>query len=241
MPAKLERVLDDHLDGLIDAMELARDEPSIKTALQEFATDSGFEHFAYFSVRVSDARGLSNYPLKWQERYVSNNYVTLDPVIAQAKRLMRPFTWSMKQMQSLGRAERKFFDEAAEFGIRSGISIPVKAGFGRTVMLTLATNRDEPGPVVVRDVALAATAVAFVHISLIRLSAKLPRTGQTDLSPREATCLAWASIGKTMNETAKLLTISERSVRFYLEQARDKLGANNVAHAVRLAVERDLI
>ncbi|QKD15704.1 hypothetical protein HGP13_11685 [Mesorhizobium sp. NZP2077] len=31
---------------------------------------------------------MSNYPLKWQERYVSNNYVTLDPVIAQAKRLM---------------------------------------------------------------------------------------------------------------------------------------------------------
>ncbi|PWJ93870.1 autoinducer binding domain-containing protein [Mesorhizobium loti] len=41
-----------------------------------------------FSVRVSDGRAVSNYPLKWQERYVSNNYVTLDPVIAQAKRLM---------------------------------------------------------------------------------------------------------------------------------------------------------
>ena len=48
LPAKAERVLDDHLDRLIDAIELARDKRSIKTALQEFATDSGFEHFARF-------------------------------------------------------------------------------------------------------------------------------------------------------------------------------------------------
>lgn len=44
-----------------------------------------------------------------------------------------------------------------------------------------------------------------------------------------------------MSETADLLGIAERSVRFYLEAARDKLGARNITHAVRMAVEQGLI
>jgi LuxR family transcriptional regulator, activator of conjugal transfer of Ti plasmids len=44
-----------------------------------------------------------------------------------------------------------------------------------------------------------------------------------------------------MAETASMLGIAENTVRFYLVQARDKLGASNITHAVRIAVEHDLI
>jgi LuxR family transcriptional activator of conjugal transfer of Ti plasmids len=48
-------------------------------------------------------------------------------------------------------------------------------------------------------------------------------------------------MGKTMDEIADLLGISERAVRFYVKGARDRLGATNTTHAVRLAVEQNLI
>jgi LuxR family transcriptional regulator, activator of conjugal transfer of Ti plasmids len=46
---------------------------------------------------------------------------------------------------------------------------------------------------------------------------------------------------RAMSETAKMLGIAENTVRFYLVQVRDKLGASNITHAVCIAVEYDLI
>jgi LuxR family transcriptional activator of conjugal transfer of Ti plasmids len=62
-----------------------------------------------------------------------------------------------------------------------------------------------------------------------------------DLAPREALCLAWAALGKTAIEIADLLGISEHTVRSYLRVAREKLGADNITHAVKLAAEQGLI
>jgi DNA-binding CsgD family transcriptional regulator len=48
-------------------------------------------------------------------------------------------------------------------------------------------------------------------------------------------------MGKTTDDIADLLGISERAVRFYMKGARDRLGATNTTHAVRIAVEKGLI
>ncbi|WP_352648169.1 LuxR C-terminal-related transcriptional regulator [Mesorhizobium sp. M0408] len=42
-------------------------------------------------------------------------------------------------------------------------------------------------------------------------------TADVALSPREVTCLNWASIGKTQAEIARLTRLSEKTVRLYLE------------------------
>ena len=83
--------------------------------------------------------------------------------------------------------------------------------------------------------------MAFVHLSLLWLSDKTLSVMDIALSPREVTCLSWASLGKTHSDTAKMLGISEKTVRFYLERAREKLGASNIAHTVRLAMEKGLL
>ena len=108
-------------------------------------------------------------------------------------------------------------------------------------MLSLATRAQDANHIAVRDAAYAATAVAFVHMNLMRLSRRTLVAVDTQLSPRELTCLTWASIGKTKSETARMVGITEKTVRFYLERARDKLGASNIVHAVRVAMERDLL
>jgi LuxR family transcriptional regulator, activator of conjugal transfer of Ti plasmids len=236
-----DNILDDRLGELIDTLELVHDEHGIRVALRDFAEASGFEHFAYVCLRATDSLALTSYPVAWQERYLDQNFKILDPVITIAKRTMRPFTWSGSEMRHLSAVERSFFGEADAFGIRSGISIPIPASFGRLAMITLASGRPKADPVVVHDLVRAATAVAFVHVNLIRASANLLRTPEFRLSARETTCMSWASFGKTMAETASMLGIAENTVRFYLVQARDKLGANNITHAVRIAVEHDLI
>ncbi|HEX2255768.1 MAG TPA: helix-turn-helix domain-containing protein [Afifellaceae bacterium] len=56
------------------------------------------------------------------------------------------------------------------------------------------------------------------------------------LSPREIECLKWAAEGKTAWETSHILSISERCVRFHLDQARGKLGCLTKVQAVAKAI-----
>lgn len=235
-----ERVIDEHVAALIDALELAHDEQSVRFALKRFASDAGFERFAYANLKGANSRIYSNYPEPWQDQYLEHNYFVIDPVVTTAKRSHQPFAWSGAMMQRQGGEVKRIALEAELFGIRAGISIPIRAGFGATAMLTLASERPEAADVEFRDVISLSTAVAFLHAKVAQLPVQMQKGPDILLSPRELTCVAWASEGKTKAETASMIGIKEKTVRFYLEEARKKLGARNISHAVRLATLRKL-
>lgn len=234
-------VLDNELDNLAEALELAQDARTVKQAMQNFAIATGFKRFAFLNVRASEAYAISTYAAEWQKIYHEKHYVRIDPVVTSAKRSAEIFTWSQEDAPASKPEVVRFFAEADDFGIRSGLSIPIRAPFGRTAILTLASEERRVEFSEVRDRMKAVTAVAFTHVHLNRLMTRPCHAAKFDLTPRQSTCLAWASLGRTMSETAALLHISERSVRFHLEAARDKLCAKNIAHAIRLAVELKLL
>lgn len=239
--APVDRYLDDHLPGFIDAIDVRRDEAAIRTALLSLAASAGFEYFTYLSLRGRHISGYSNYHQDWQHRYLVSNYIAIDPVISHAKRTMRPTMWSINDRSRLDEGARKVLEEAAEFGIVAGMAVPIHGSFGRTAILALASNNVVASSIGVRDVAFAATAVTVLDVNLQRLAQSTELAIGIPLSPRELTCLMWASFGKTYADTASVLGITEKTVRFYLERARSKLGASNTTHAVRLATERGLI
>lgn len=240
MPSAAGRFLDDHVPDLIDAMEVAQDAQTIKNALARFADRAGFERFTYAAVRATDSRLFSNYPEEWIQRYLSRNYFTVDPVVVTARRSKLPFAWSGPVMRQANPEVSEIIEEAKAFGRVSGFSIPIRVGFGTMAMLTLASARPTEN-IAVRDPTHVTTAVAFLHLNITRLGSALLSAAEIALSPRELTCLKWASMGKTKSETGSMLGITEKTVRFYLEQAREKLGAANIAHAVRIATMRELI
>jgi LuxR family transcriptional regulator, quorum-sensing system regulator BjaR1 len=61
------------------------------------------------------------------------------------------------------------------------------------------------------------------------------------LTPREREILRWAADGKTAWEVSVILNISERTVKFHLIQASQKLNAVNRTAAVAKALARGLI
>ncbi|MET3793424.1 helix-turn-helix transcriptional regulator [Aquamicrobium terrae] len=237
----IKRVLDDYVGNFIDSLDLGRDEASIRIAAEKLAANSGFERYAYVEGRASDRRGYSNYSLEWQERYISQNYFLLDPVAVHAARTMRPVAWSYSTRNESDAVIRQFFGEAKDFGVSSGLALPIRGSFGSTVLLSFAADSVEFPDVAIRDFAYVATAVAYLHISMREFASVVPAATSTELSPREQICVMWASLGKTKAETAQLLGITEKTVRFYLERAREKLGASNISHAVRIALLRGLL
>ncbi|RVP75983.1 autoinducer-binding protein, partial [Sinorhizobium meliloti] len=106
-------------------------------ALTELARELGFEYYAYLNLQPVGTFAVSNYSPEWQDRYFSKSFSEIDPVVLIAKSTMRAFTWSSENTRKVkSRRVRQFYLDAAGFGIRSGITIPVATAFRRIAMLT---------------------------------------------------------------------------------------------------------
>ncbi len=139
---------------------------------------------------------------------------------------------------------KRFFGEAAEFGIEKGVTIPIRARFDRFALFTFAA--DKGGPDVIEKVAeaqeiLQLMAMYFHSHAEATLKPSAVSRRSSPLSQREAECLAWTSRGRAMDQIGQILDIKTRTIAYHLDNARNKLHAENVAHAVAAALRRGLI
>jgi LuxR family transcriptional activator of conjugal transfer of Ti plasmids len=230
----------------IDAIQTADGETEFERVATRLTERLGFRWFAYLQVKESGSTLISSYPKLWTARYFKLGYQQLDPVVRRARREHDIFSWGGSAVRPEGtREQRRFLDEAMTFGISSGITVPIRGGFGRMAAFTLAT--DEP---VARTERLLADARAiaqlvglYFHIhATTRLGARPdPPEKIRVLTQRERQCLAWAAQGKTMADIAILVEIAPRTVVFHLENARRKLGAASIAQCVAEALHRGLL
>jgi DNA-binding CsgD family transcriptional regulator len=61
------------------------------------------------------------------------------------------------------------------------------------------------------------------------------------LTARESEVTTWIARGKTYAQIARLLSITEDTAKFHIENVRKKLNAANKTHAIALAVVNKLI
>lgn len=223
----------------IDAMGLITDPKHVRHSLGKLTESLGFRWYAYIHLQPQSERILSNYPAQWQERYRRNSYQMVDPVIETVKRKKLPFVWSLDKYRFFRAKQVGFVREAHEFGIRSGLTIPLPAGFGHMAMLTFASDQSNVKDQL--DHLPAITVASFIHAFMTLRGPLQCSVRAVQLTTQEATCLRWAAEGKTMQETAKLLGIKNTSARSYLDSARAKLSAVNLIQAAATATRLRLI
>jgi LuxR family transcriptional regulator, activator of conjugal transfer of Ti plasmids len=230
------------LDKLTDLTATQGDESILKQALADFTEQAGFGGYAYLYIRPGHTIAASNYDPEWRSTYFERNYEVVDPVIKRSKSLKQAFTWSAQEERSrLSKAERAFYTHAAHFGIRSGITIPIKAANGSISMFTLASEKtvitlDRP-----IDVVSAAAVAGQLHSRMCLLSLTSGEQHPSWLSPKEAAYLRWIAVGKTMEETADLEGVKYNSVKSKLEETRKRLRIHTMPHLVALAIRAGLI
>jgi DNA-binding CsgD family transcriptional regulator len=83
--------------------------------------------------------------------------------------------------------------------------------------------------------------IAFGFCLHVMASKLVCRSGQQHsngelLSTREKDCLLWSVKGKTAWEIAAILNISERTVRFHINNAKRKLGTASHREAIAKAI-----
>ncbi|CDZ29945.1 autoinducer binding domain-containing protein [Neorhizobium galegae] len=234
--------MSDKLDGLIEEVSLSSDQRDVSRVLRRVTARWGFQYFCYLRLSGAKTYALSNYPQIWQKRYFECSYYRIDPVIQNSMSKKQMFAWSGTAPQAKpSRQVLRFFEEAAELGIRSGISIPVSVGFGSTAILTFASGQARLAIEDLDDPIKAAAAATLVHAYLTLLDAVPTSTASPRLTPRQALCLKWSAEGKTMEEIAMLLRLAKTSVRFHLDEARTRLDAMTLQQATAIATTLNLV
>lgn len=230
------------LDKLIDLAALRGDENILKDALTQLAHQAGFFGYAYLYIRPGHTIASSNYPPEWRTIYFKRKFEAIDPIVNRAKSIKRVFTWSGEhERRHLSKEERAFFDQAADFGIRSGVTVPIRASNGSTSLFTLASERSSIDLEHDIDPAVAAAAVGQLHTRMSLLPLTPTAQHPAWLDPKEAAYLNWISVGKTMEEAAYLEDVKYNSVKSKLEETRKRLQIHTMPHLVALAIRAGLI
>lgn len=229
----------------IERLSESVDEVALRDTMADTVVALDLCRFAYLSIprqRGSDTLVISTYPAAWVDRYLERRYERLDPVIRRARHETMPFEWGLGLGPGgLSERQRQLFDEAAEFGIRCGFTIPIHDSRGVTAAVTFASHERHPAfhrAIETHAEGLQLMAMYF-HVHVRRKIAAERMIDGAVLSPREFECLSWAAQGKSAWEIGRILGISRRTAAFHLENAKAKLGVRSIVQAVaRLAASR---
>ncbi|MGV1958765.1 MULTISPECIES: autoinducer-binding transcriptional regulator TraR [Rhizobium/Agrobacterium group] len=230
------------LDKLTDLTAIEGDGCILKTGLADVADHFGFTGYAYLHIQHKHIIAVTNYHHDWRSLYFDKKFDALDPVVKRARSRKHVFAWSGEQERPvLSKQERGFYAQAADFGIRSGITIPIRTANGSMSMFTLASER--PAIPLDReiDAVAAAAAVGQLHARISFLRTSPTAEDAAWLDPKEATYLRWIAVGKTMEEIADVEGVKYNSVRVKLREAMKRFDVRSKAHLTALAIRRKLI
>lgn len=192
-------------------------------------TDRGPENHFFFQ----------DWPPGWIALYQQRNFISVDYVVAEARRRIAPFTWlEAKSERTLSRAEQDLWDTAVEWGWTDGFSVPMHGPGGYFGLVAMA-GKHQPMPPELRG---RLHLIAFLTHERCRALTGLAVVAppQAAFTPRELECLRWVAAGKTDPEIGTILGVSQTTVKFHVDQAKRKLDASSRPQAVARLVLRGL-
>ncbi|MGB0697469.1 MAG: LuxR C-terminal-related transcriptional regulator [Rhodospirillaceae bacterium] len=253
MHSKVEETLNSILD--CESVE------DLEKLLPEIADEAGFIGITYADItRIPLQSEVVPYfrttvKKDFTAAYLDEGFAGVDPIVRQAAASSKPFHWKDCEGYLKGHVrnpgvKRKvtvLADLAQEFGYDDGYVIPCHslsgAGHLDSGLFSFFGKIDSPRNPLAHSLRL--TAMYYHEKISEKLREKtglvLPVISEVDLTDREQEVLIWASRGKTNGEIGDILRITERTVKFHLAHAMEKLGVYNKVHAVALAMRLGLI
>ena len=162
----------------------------------------------------------------------------MDPVARTWFRTTSPFLWSEAPYdRAYDRHAQRVMDEASEFGLRDGYCIPIATIDGLTGCVSAGGDRIELPD---NSRVLIHMAGIYAHGRLRHLN-EMNKPSFSNLTDREKEVLRWAAHGKTNQDIADILGITERTVLDHFQKIGRKLQTVNRTHTVAQACLYNLI
>ncbi len=173
---------------------------------------------------VSPAAVFGQGDPRWGAAYLEAEAYRQDPAVPAIFSAGRPFFWS-DLVAGLGRADRTAFGLAADFGHLDALNIPVidQNAAVSTVIMTSAEPLSLSDP---DRSLLTVLGTSFAHRGMEIVASESAFAG-SQLTRREAQCLAWVADGKSDWAIGEILSIAQPTVHMHIENARRKLGCRS--------------
>lgn len=213
---------------------------ALMSTIKKHSTRYGAENFLFGSALYHDLKPypdiyiLTGYSNKWQKRYHDKNYFDQDLTVAHCKEKTTPIIWPT-QNKEIRQIDKQIFSEAADFGLRSGISFPFHTTTGEYGALAVSSSEDyQKSELSNPENLFSLQILGSTLFDLVRLKGKKENT--ITLTEREKECLKWVATGKTSWEISKILGLSERTVVFHIKNAASKMDTTSRTNASIIAI-----
>jgi len=219
-------------------------EPVIESIVRGF----GFESFSYALTTDPrpnhDSRSYvwTTFPREWVALYDKNAYVEVDPRVTMTWGRTTPLVWDAATIGGDARV-RRFLDDAAQYGIRSGVAIAFSsathAKFGVSFNSPISpVNELRRRAIADRLGDMMVLTAGFHDLFMANVVNRGLPPGQqgAPLSHRERQCLEMAARGLTSADIGIKLGIAERTANFHFSQLISKLGVLNRHEAIAKAL-----
>lgn len=201
------------------------------------------DHAVYHWVSTDGEQyGFGTYDPAWAQRYVDREYLRIDPVVIGCFQRFHPVDW--KRLDWSSKAARAFREDAIANGIgNQGFSVPIRGPNGQFALFSVSHNcSDDQWAVFTNKYQRNLILIAhYLNQKALELEKDRKPDPIRPLSPREVDALTFLAMGYGRGQVAEMLSISEHTLRAYIESARFKLGAMNTTHAVARALSEGLI
>src|ERR1700739_1374105 len=176
---------------------------------------------------------------EWLKKYQTCNYFSCDP-IKRARLSGEDFLrWSATFAKAERRSERDYIRQAREHDVCDGLTVGAQKNSSALITFFSFIGTDVAGNE--RDEMMLRYLAPYLHEAMCKVKGVGPAPKPSPLSAREIEALSWVMAGQTNWEISMILNISERTVKFHIQNVMVKLEASSRAHAVAIALGRGLI
>ncbi len=231
------------LDEILEHLQAAARLEDLQAIVEELRDHWGVAHCVYHWVSADGQQyGCGTYSREWCIKYVVEDYIRVDPVVIGCFQRFHPVDW--KRLDWSSKAARAFQADSLAHGVgNQGFSVPIRGPAGQFALFSVSTDCDDATWAAFtlkqqRDLILIGH---YFNQKALELAGKRAPEPTKSLSPRETDALTFLAMGYGRGQVADMLSISEHTLRAYIESARFKLGALNTVHAVARAVSEGLI
>lgn len=231
------------LESILRSVETASEKEQLQTEIVRLRDHLKIAHLVYHWVSGSgDQYGVGTYPDDWVIRYVQQDYLRIDPVVLGCYQRFHPVDW--RRLDWSAKPVRELQADAAAHGIgNQGFSVPLRGPNGQFALFT-ANHACEDAvwdafvETYRRDLLLISH---YFNQKALEFEPDRIPNAPPGLSPREVDAMTLLALGYGRAQVAQSLSISEHTLRVYIESARYKLGAINTVHAVARSLRLGLI
>jgi DNA-binding CsgD family transcriptional regulator len=167
-----------------------------------------------------------------------------DPVLQRLKTSTLPFVYDQALYVADGAAD--LWEEQAQFGYRTGISMALHLADGKHFLL--GVDRAKPLPAedlaltrLFADLHLLAVYAQETAVRVLLPEATGPAKSVPHLTPREREVLAWTREGKSAWAVGQILAMSEHTVNYHLRNVMRKLDVSSKHLAILRALSMGLL